>query len=231
MMFFNKIKVWFLSIRRLTAAIFLSILGVLVVVTIYGYSVDFYTTQKNQKYEIVKDWKYDLSMIGFYVFAKTKVVNDKLYFSVNMSGYPEYLNLPSNRGKDFIFQFLDADDFVLFEKRVLFSEFSESVNDKNKRIGLNYQTTEYMNTSTYGKFNSYNVKWTFDTEAKKPVLDPVAVKPQGDQTDHCAVGLTRAERLRRLALKGSIRETGSNTYDAGSRSVMFGYDGKVIYCR
>jgi hypothetical protein len=84
---------------------------------------------------------------------------------------------------------------------------------------------------TYEKFKSINVKWTFDTEAKKQISAPVVANPQGDQTDHCAVGLTRAERLRRLALNGSIRETGSNTYDAGSRSVMFGYDGGVIYCR
>jgi hypothetical protein len=232
MVFLNKIKEWFLSIRRLTAAIFLSILGILVVTTLYGYAVDFYKTKKNQKYEIVQNWNYDLSsMIGINVSAKTKMVNDKLYFSVNLVGYPEYLNVPSNRSGDFIFQFLDADNFVQFEKRVSLSEFSKHVNEKSKPIGLNYQAMDYLDISTYEKFKSINIKWTFDTEAKKQISAPVVANPQGDQTDHCAVGLTRAERLRRLALKGSIRETGSNTYDAGSRSVMFGYDGGVIYCR
>jgi hypothetical protein len=229
--FINKIKIWFSSIKRLTAAIFLSLFGILIVVTVYGYSVDFYEAQKNKKYEVVKDWNYDLSMIGVNVLAKTKVVSGKLYFSLNIAGYPEYLNAPSNRGRDFIFQFLDADDFVLFEKRVSLSEFSKHVDDKSKPIGLNYQTTEYMNTLTYEKFKSIVVKWTFDTEVKRQIVAPVASNPQGDQTDHCAVGLSRAERLRRLALKGNVRQTGSDTYDVGSRSVMFGYDGKVLYCR
>lgn len=231
MNFFSKIKTWFSSIKKLTAAIFLSLLGILIVIAIYVFSVDFYTAQKNKKFEVVKDWNYDLSMIGINVLAKTKVVNAKLYLSVNVGGYPEYLNVSSNRGRDFIFQFLDADDFVLFEKRVSLSEFSKHVDDKNKPIGLNYQTTEYMGTSTYEKFKSINVKWTFDTEVKRQTLAPAVANPQGDQTDHCAVGLSRTERLRRLALKGSVRQTGSDTYDVGSRSVMFGYDGRVLYCR
>ena len=226
----KKIKEWFLSIRKLTAAIFLSLLGLLVVISFYGYAVDFYKSQKNQKYEKIQDWNYDLSMIEVKASAKTKVVDDRLYFSVEIDGYPEYLNASINKGRDFIFQFVDGDNFVLFEKRASLNEFTKNVDAKGNPIGMRYQTTQFMDTSTYEKFKAFIVLWTFDTNVKKQPSAPVATNPQGDQTDHCAAGLSRAERLRRLALNGKVRETGSNSFSAGNKSVMFSYDGGVLYC-
>ena len=44
-----------------------------------------------------------------------------------------------------------------------------------------------------------------------------------ENTDHCAPNLSRAERLKRLALKGNVRETGADTYTNGSGFVSF-YD-------
>lgn len=232
MEFFNKIKEWFASIRKLTAAIFLSILGVLLVVTVYGYAVDFYKSQKNQKYEKIQDWNYDLSMIGIKVSARTKLVDDNLYFSVKMDGYPEYLNAPANRGRDFIFQFRDADNFVIFEKRVALSDFATQVDEKSKPIGLNYQTTQFMNTSTYEKFKLFYVQWTFDATTKKQNPAPVAINPKGEQADHCAAGLSRAERLRRLALTGTVRETSYQTYSNGKHFVEFLSSGSdILNCR
>lgn len=52
----------------------------------------------------------------------------------------------------------------------------------------------------------------------------------GDKSDPCAPGLTRAERLKRLAAVGSVRQTGTDQFEAGSRTVMFGYNGGLIYC-
>jgi hypothetical protein len=230
MEFFNKIKSWFLSIRRLTAAIFLSILGVLVVVAVYGYAIDFYKSQKNQKYEKIQDWNSDLSMIGLKASSKTKVVNNMLYFSVEIDGYPEYLNASINKQRGFLFQFVDGDNFILFEKKVPLFEFSNYVDTKGNPTGMRYQTTEFMDTSTYEKFKAFKVLWTFDVNVKKQPPAPVATNPQGDQTDHCAVGLSRAERLRRLALNGKVRETNSSSFSVGNKSVMFSYDGSVIYC-
>ena len=53
----------------------------------------------------------------------------------------------------------------------------------------------------------------------------------GVDDDHCAPGLSRSERLRRLALKGAVRETGKDTYSVGYSEIMFSYDGSVLICR
>lgn len=51
-----------------------------------------------------------------------------------------------------------------------------------------------------------------------------------EDTDHCAPNLSKAERLKRLALKGKVRETGANSYSAGSGYVTFNYSGDLISC-
>jgi hypothetical protein len=48
-------------------------------------------------------------------------------------------------------------------------------------------------------------------------------------TDHCAPNLSKEERLRRLALKGPIRETGFDTFSNSGGSVQFSY-GTLISC-
>jgi hypothetical protein len=50
--------------------------------------------------------------------------------------------------------------------------------------------------------------------------------------DHCAPGLTKAERLRLLAQYGAVRETIPDAYTAGDHSVYFNsYDGSLTLCR
>lgn len=58
-----------------------------------------------------------------------------------------------------------------------------------------------------------------DAPAAKPVLD------------HCAPGLLKAERLKRLAQHGTVRETGAGEFQAGGRTIHFMYDGSLAYCR
>lgn len=41
------------------------------------------------------------------------------------------------------------------------------------------------------------------------------------QLDHCAPDLTKTERLQRLALKGTVRETGYQTYSTGNYEIVF----------
>ena len=48
--------------------------------------------------------------------------------------------------------------------------------------------------------------------------------------DHCAPNLKKAERLRRLALKGVVRETGYQTYSTGNFEIIFS-DSTVISCK
>ncbi|MDY0746547.1 hypothetical protein SNE35_18685 [Paucibacter sp. R3-3] len=49
--------------------------------------------------------------------------------------------------------------------------------------------------------------------------------------DHCAPSLSKAERMKRLAQHGTVRETGTGTFEAGERTISFGYDGALAYCR
>lgn len=50
------------------------------------------------------------------------------------------------------------------------------------------------------------------------------------ETDPCAPELSKQERLRRLALFGSVKQNSENSYSAANRTVMFGYTGRLIYC-
>ena len=51
-----------------------------------------------------------------------------------------------------------------------------------------------------------------------------------ESTDHCAPNLSKAERLKRLGLKGTVRETGANSYIAGGSYVTFSYYGDLVSC-
>jgi len=43
------------------------------------------------------------------------------------------------------------------------------------------------------------------------------------QNDHCAEGLSKSERLRRLALRGTVRQTSSDTYKVGRSRLVFSH--------
>lgn len=65
-----------------------------------------------------------------------------------------------------------------------------------------------------------NLKPKIVKKEKKP-FNPDEYLNEKENTDHCAPNLSRAERLKRLALKGNVRETGANTYTAGGGFVSF----------
>jgi hypothetical protein len=65
---------------------------------------------------------------------------------------------------------------------------------------------------------------------EKKSFNPDEYLNEKENTDHCAPNLSKAERLKRLALKGNIRETGANTYTAGNGYVTFSYLGDLISC-
>ncbi len=52
-----------------------------------------------------------------------------------------------------------------------------------------------------------------------------------ESEDPCAPGLSRKERLRRLALKGAIRQTGEFDFVAGKSEVDIFPSGQLILCR
>ena len=52
-------------------------------------------------------------------------------------------------------------------------------------------------------------------------LTDVDYDPFNFELDHCAPDIEKAERLRRLALKGAVRETGYQTYSTGNYEIVF----------
>jgi len=230
---FTTVKGYLQSIGKLTLALFVALLGVVVVVSVYGKIEDFYRKKNDEKYEKVQEWVSDLSVINLKVTAKTKVVGSKLLVSLDVDGYPEYFSHPQlakkNQQESFIVTFSDADNFQVFQKRIGFSEFSTNVDATGKPKGLSHQFSHFLDTSDYVKFASMKVLWTLDTQIPK-VISNNAKTSSTAGTDHCAPSLSKSERLKRLAAFGTVRETGKDSYSAGGRSVLFGWDGGVIYC-
>jgi hypothetical protein len=54
--------------------------------------------------------------------------------------------------------------------------------------------------------------------------------PDGAENDPCAPGLSREERLKRLRTYGQVRETSTDTYEAGTHQITFGTYVPLIHC-
>lgn len=54
-------------------------------------------------------------------------------------------------------------------------------------------------------------------------------KESASVDDHCAPGISKAERLRRLALHGVVRQSGSDSYNVGGRSLHF-FQSELLAC-
>src|SRR5713101_736683 len=72
------------------------------------------------------------------------------------------------------------------------------------------------------------------TRAKKrAAIRSIASKPDSRDdpivNDHCGPGLSKNERLRRLASYGALRQTSEDTYTAGNHSVSF-FLGQLLSC-
>lgn len=228
------------SIGRLTAAIFFATLGLSII--IYSYSVleSTYIKHKNKKYEVVENWSEDLPPLGLKAKAKTKLVDGYLLAQLEFDGEPVFLTNEylKNKNKDkdakLILNFKDGDNFEIFTYPIAISRFSLRMNDKGEYTGLYFQLKEIVDTSTYEKFKSMGFEWTIITEIPKQQTNlskGTAVEGKlPTSTDHCAPGLTRAERMRRLALNGTIRESAKDSYSAGGKILVFFYDGTVLSC-
>jgi hypothetical protein len=82
-----------------------------------------------------------------------------------------------------------------------------------------------MGLETYKQIGRLQVGWNLVTDVPEAAPQAEAV------ADPCAPGLSRQERMKRLAQYGEVRETGKHDYTAGGHTVMFGYDGDLTYCR
>jgi hypothetical protein len=218
---------------RTAVAIFLALLGLILVLGAYSIAKDFYRNQEAKQYEQVRGWSVNLDNIGLNASAKTKFVDGKILVSVGIAGYPKYLSNPRNADGSLNFDFLDHDGFKLVSKPIQLSEFTRVVDSDGKNAGLRYQFAEYIGLDRYKQLDHMQVEWHLITEVA-PEL-PVAAEvppPPKPGIDHCAPDLSKGERLRRLAQFGRVRETGMGQYTAGWHSVSFLVStGELLSCR
>lgn len=226
-------KSFLLAAAKLATGLFLAGLALAIVIGLYSWATKSYERRQAQQYEFTREWSADLSEnLGLQLHAKTKVVSGKLLLFVDVTGYPAYLSDPrlaeKNRKAHFILYFIDSDGFRVLSQPIELSEFSALVGPKGEKIGLRTQLQKYVSIEEYKRFQSLEVEWTLETK-----IPPAQVSDlQEDQRllDHCAPGISREERIKRLSKHGKLRETGVGFYSAGGRSVSFFYDGTLLNC-
>lgn len=187
-----------------------------------------------QQAEQVRLWSKDLKgLLSMSLQAKTKLVDGVMYVSLEFDGYPDYLKQPWNQARGFNIKWEDGDGFSQVDKFVKLSEFSTRVDDKGKPGGLFLQFTSFATPKQYNKLAGISVEWTVDTTVATPA-PAVAPRPrpateEASEADHCAPGLSRQERMRRLAKHGQIRETGMGEFTVGSRRLFY-IGGELYSC-
>lgn len=226
----------FKATLRVAGAIFLSLLALLIVGVVTMWAMDYQKKQEAKPFEEMKFWSLESSgNLGLGFVVRTKLVEGKMMFVVLVTGSPNYLNSPLNQDREFTFEFHDVDGFQLYSRAVKVADFTSIVGGDGERNGLTYQFSDYVDVDTYSRFSRFDVKWNLDLSLGKEVAP---VKPIADvenlpnipQLDHCAPGLSKSERLKRLGRHGDVRETGANGYRVGVRSLGFSYDGSLLYC-
>lgn len=221
------------SVFRLAAALTLAFVGTGLLVFAGQWAWTYPERVEAEKAEAVRSWTADMSSnLSMTVRAKTKLLDGSMHVILDFVGHPEYLSNPANRSRGFHIRWTDADGFARVEKFLELSEFSTRVDDSGQKSGLNAQFTQAISLRDYAKLETMRVGWTVETE---PAKSKTAQAPQSApddmaSDDHCAPKLTRQERLRRLARHGTVRETGYNTFSAGSRTVTLS-GSEVIYCQ
>lgn len=219
------------SVLRLAAALTLALVGTAAISFSAYWAYTSPEREQARKAEVTRAWASDLSTnLGMKLRARTKFVDSRMHVALEFDGFPEYLEQPLNWNRGFRFEWADADGFTRVTKFLKVSEFSRHVNDKGQPKGLNAQFTEYATLDDYIKLTGLNVVWTVDTDIVKQsppapnppaALVPKAAVDDATSSDHCTPGLSRSERLRRLAQHGPVRETGLGGFSAGTRTVTF----------
>lgn len=225
----GRLKGFAVTALKLGVSITMAFVAFAAICAVVYWAYTYPERQQAKASEAVRNWSTDLSSnLGLKLRARTKVADGRMHSALEFDGYPEFLKLPSNRSRGFNLEWKDADGFTRIHKFVPVSEFTIKVNDKGKPDGLTGDFAEYVSIADYSAVAGLEVGWTFDTET--PQERPAAPQPAAAAlTDHCAPGLTRQERLRRLAQHGSLRETGYNTFSAGPHTVTLS-GAEVIYC-
>lgn len=229
-----KILTYLKSTMRLTTSIFIAGCAFALVSGIGVIGYNYWEKSSAKEYESIRLWKTDVqSNLQFSLMARTKLVDNQFFIKVETDAYPQYLKDPSlsakNADQAIILNFLDKDGFKVFSKSIEVKTLSTTLDPTGQPVGLSFEDDEYMNVSTYASFARMEIQWTLDTVVAQN--DIAVEKPHADVRDHCAPNLPKAERLRRLAQHGTVRQTGSGSYAVGYRTLtFFTYDNSLLNC-
>ncbi len=223
------IKEYLRGTFRVAIAIFLALVGLTAVVAAYLHVKEARELDAAKPLETVRDWQFDLKdSLGVNVLARTKLVSRKLMVSIDVAGHSKYFLDARNREGSLNFEFLDKDGFKVVTHSVKLSEFTTMIGKNGEPIGLQHQYDEYFDLDRYRQFARMQVGWNLITEPQT-VPEAITSKPM---LDHCAPNLAKAERLKRLAQYGPLREIANGSFAAGGHSVaFFEYDGSLLNCR
>ena len=217
---------------KIAVAIALAIVALSILGGITAYIYEYHQKSKATPYEVVKRWSLDATdPLSLRLIGKTKLVDSRMYVDLLFAGNPPYLKYASNRpdaNRQITIHFKDKDGFKVYEKSIGLHEFTKMI-DKGTPSGLAFEFDEFVALDTYARFDHVYLTWNLDTSEPKLFVDPDILSL--DKPDHCAPNLSKAERLKRLARHGTIRETGLNEYNAGGRSIHFLNSSELLSCR
>lgn len=229
-----KILAYLKSTMRLTTSIFLAACAFALVSGIGVLGYNYWEKSRAKEFEAAKLWTVDLrNNLQFSLSARTKLVDNQFLIKIETDAYPQYLKDPvlssKNADQVIVLNFVDKDGFKVFSKSVEVKELSTTLDPAGQPVGLSFEDDEYMDVRTYSSFARLEAQWTLDTVVAS--TERIAAKPEVEIQDHCAPNLSKAERLRRLAQHGAVRQTGDGSYAVGYRRLtFFNYDNSLIDC-
>lgn len=219
------------STAKVALAFFIACLALAAVIAGYDAFKSARAEREAKPLEAVLSWHSDLKQsLGLTFTARTKLVQGQMYVDLTADGYPRYLSDPvigaRNRTAHFTVSFYDSDGFKVTENEIQVGSFLRLIGSDDKPGGLNVQYDSPMGMERYKSISSMQIAWTVQTELPEASAGKANA---GAPQDHCAPGLSKSERLKRLASHGEVRQTGYGDFTAGAHNVTF-IDGEVLRC-
>jgi hypothetical protein len=214
-------------------------LGVLIAASVaYDSLEERQAKARAQKHEGVVTWPLDATVTPDLQFSiRTRLLDGDLRAIVIAKGYPEFLSHPANASAKVVFRFVDEAGFGVVDMDVPLHSLTRSGPTPDKISGLVGEAHVPLSVDRFERIKGVGFQYFIDTRAAfvpEPKVVPSAPAPAlsaSDNGDHCAPGLSRAERLKRLARHGTVRDGGMGSFKAGGHHLMFSVgDGSLLYC-
>jgi hypothetical protein len=231
-----KISLFFQSVLKYSLAIFIGGIGLSVAILGGSEILKFQDKLAAKPYEKAKNWDVSINeILKFQMNVRTKLVDGYLMAQVNIDGYPDYLSDPRlallNKDSKIFLIFNDKDGFSVAEKELLVHAFTKITDSSGKNVGLAFEFKDYWGAEKYASIEKISVKYTMQTQLPDSFSSSASKPIQDSKLDHCAPGLTKSERLKRLSQYGVTRQTGDNSFEVGYRSLTFFSDGSLLSCQ